>query len=1073
MLGVFTKTTAVKLGVMDVSRKLRICLMRRFQLFYGDTAVLLESPLYQNILAYLVLQPGEARDRHRLAFHFWPDSTEKQALTNLRKAIHFLRQALPDADQFLLIERHTVTWLPNAACSVDVADFEAALAEAHQANQPGEKQVALQRAVSRYAGDFLPDHYDDWVLLRRESLRQKYLDCLGQYLQILEAQRNYDGAIKTAKQLLQADPLHEAAYRRLMRLQALAGNRAGALRTYHTCAATLQQELDVTPSAATQEAYRRLLALDRVPERPLADRIPLVGRAQAWSLLQLAWKRATSQRPLLTLIQGEAGIGKTRLAEELLDWAARQGITTLQAACYAPATSLPYAPIAAWLRAAGDGLTGLPDKLQREIGRVLPELLAARPDLPPPGPITEGWQRQHLFAALAQAVAQLPSPLLLFIDDLQWCDQDTLEWLSFLLRLNGGERFLLLGTARSEEMGQAQALRSFCEDMRHEERLVEIGLGRLNAAETAVLSAQVANNRPPDALSTAVFALTEGVPLFVVELARAGFYTPDSAQPEMVSGQMLAAEQLPPRIRSVFEARLSRLSAAGRDLADLAATIGRSFTFELVKDASEMEETALVRALDELWQQRVVREQGAEAYDFSHGLLREVAYGRLSLARRWLLHGRIAQAMERERAAGLPVDEAQLGSHYTAIGHMSEAIACYQRAATAAQHIFAHEEALENLQRGLALAVENGAENGRLLALYEQQADVLSLLGRYDAAHEALETALAQTGDALSRARLLCKQGHTWMAQHQRSAALAAFDAALRCRAPADPPDTQWQRLWLDVQLARGDLFYFDSRLADLAALIDRLNPIAMKIGTSYQQRRYLELHNMLSISQKRYRLDATDVAMRQRISSLAEQMGDPHEIAASRFSLGFHYLWFGALEDAVAELTAALAEAREIGNYYVQDQCLAYLALAYRGRGDVAQVVAVVAQHRPVVAQVGNPLYEGVLAGNEAWLAYQAGDWETAVAQGKAALAAWGERPFPLKWVALWPLVGAYLARGELALAIDHARPMLPPPQQLLPDEVAAALAAALAAWDAGDTAVCHTALTETITLARERFAF
>ncbi|MFZ1399291.1 MAG: AAA family ATPase [Candidatus Promineifilaceae bacterium] len=1059
---------------MDGSHRLRIILLRRFQLLYDDTAVPLESPLHQTILAYLVLHPGEACDRHRLAFRFWPDSTEKQALTNLRKAIHYLRLELPDADRFLLIERHTITWQANTACSLDVADFESALAQAHQANQPNEKQAALlYQVISLYAGDLLPDHYDDWVLVKREALRQQYLDCLNEYLQVLEEQRNYDGAIKAANQLLQADPLHEAAYRRLMRLQALGGNRAGALRTYHTCAATLQRELDVVPSAATQEVYRRLLALENVPQRQMAARIPLVGRARAWSQLQMAWKRATSERPLLALVQGEAGIGKTRLAEELLDWAARQGITTLRAACYAPATSLPYAPIAAWLRAAGDALTGLPDKWQREIGRVLPDLLAARPDLPPPGPITESWQRQHLFMALAQAVAQLPSPLLLFIDDLQWCDRDTLEWLSFLLRLAGSGRFLLLGTVRSEERVQAEALQSLCEDVRHEDQFVEIGLGRLNAKETAVLAAHVASNIPSDALPVSLFAATEGVPLFVVELARAGFHEPVGAQPEMVPGQMLAAEQLPPRIRSVFEARLNTLSAAGRELADLAATIGRSFTFELVKEAGELGETALVRALDELWQQRIVREQGADAYDFSHGLLREVAYGTLSLARRRLLHGRIVRALARERAAGQPVDEAQLGSHYTAIGHMSEAIACYQRAATAAQHIFAHEEALENLQRGLALAVENGAENGRLLALYEQQANVLSLLGRYDAAHEALKTALAQTGDALSRARLLCKQGNMWMAQHQRSAALAAFDAALRCRLPAEPPDTQWQRLWLDVQLARGELFYFDSRLADLAVLIDQLNPIAQKIGTPYQQRRYLELHNMLSISQKRYRLDDVDVAMRQRISALAEQTGDPHEIAASRFSLGFHYLWSGALAEAVTHLTAALAEATEIGNRYVQDQCLAYLALAYRGQGNAAQVAAVVAQHQPIVAMVGNPLYSGVLAGNEAWLAYQAGDWDTAVAHGQAALAAWGERPYPLKWVALWPLVGAYLVREELARAIEYARPMVPPPQQLLPDEVQAKLVVAMAAWDAGDTAVCHTALTEAIILARELFAF
>ena len=350
---------------------LQISLLGEFLLTGQDKPVVLKTPSHQALLAFLVILPDQVHTRQSLAFQFWPDSTEPQALTNLRKALHTLRHELPDADCFLDVTRRTVQWRPDAPCSVDVWEFETAVTQSEKANFKEEKQTCLEQAISAYLGDFLPDFYDDWVLAVRETYRAHYLSALDRLLLLHEKERRYAEAITLAKRLLREDPLHEAAYRRLMRLQSLNGNVAGALRTYHTCSSNLQRELGVDPGPATREAYERLLKV-QAPSVPLAPtRLPLIARKKAWRSLQAAWKQSIRGQPKLVLLSGEAGIGKTRLAEEMLNWAERQGIITLGASCYAAGGNLPYAPSAEWLRAADSKklLVGLPEKWLREVGR--------------------------------------------------------------------------------------------------------------------------------------------------------------------------------------------------------------------------------------------------------------------------------------------------------------------------------------------------------------------------------------------------------------------------------------------------------------------------------------------------------------------------------------------------------------------------------------------------------------------------------------------------------------------------------------------------------------------------------
>ncbi|MCP4518192.1 MAG: 6-hydroxy-D-nicotine oxidase, partial [Delftia sp.] len=217
-------------------------------------------------------------------------------------------------------------------------------------------------------------------------------------------------------------------------------------------------------------------------------------------------------------------------------------------------------------------LAALDEKWRTECARILPELLAQQPKLPAPGPLTEAWQRQHLVTALADEVLSSKT-IILLIDDLQWCDQDTLAWLHFLLRYAERARLLLLCTVRSEETACGEhPLQAWLAQLRRGDNLTEIALGRLDAQETLDLAAHNSAQPLDPGRAAALYQETEGHPLFIVEMAR--------------SKLPLPGDSLPDKIRAVIETRLSQLSPSARELAGIAAVLGRSFTFDLLAAVS-------------------------------------------------------------------------------------------------------------------------------------------------------------------------------------------------------------------------------------------------------------------------------------------------------------------------------------------------------------------------------------------------------------------------------------------------------------------------------------------------------
>lgn len=218
----------------------------------------LAQPRLQHLVAYLLLHRQTTLSRRQVAFVFWPETDDEQALSNLRTLLHRLRVALPESKRFLTFDRHCMTWRDDPAVHLDVAGFEAALAAAHAAH-PDVAISALQAAVDSYPGDLLPDCYDEWIIPHREHLRQAFEHALVCLIDRQENRHQYQGAIRNTRRLLAIDPLHESAHRTLIRLHLATGDHVRALRAYHRCATILRRELGIDPAPATQTLYLRLL----------------------------------------------------------------------------------------------------------------------------------------------------------------------------------------------------------------------------------------------------------------------------------------------------------------------------------------------------------------------------------------------------------------------------------------------------------------------------------------------------------------------------------------------------------------------------------------------------------------------------------------------------------------------------------------------------------------------------------------------------------------------------------------------------------------------------------------------
>ncbi|MCA0453629.1 MAG: AAA family ATPase [Chloroflexi bacterium] len=1043
----------------------RFQLLGGFALHSEGERIKISSQRLQGLLAYLALYHIQPQPRQRLAFLIWPDSSETQAYTNLRTLLHRLQSSFPQITQLINLDLQVLEWQPSIQLSLDVNDFVEAIEAANNALTLGDNLAAaqaLEQAVKYYNGDLLPDCYDEWVLPERQHLRDLFLNCLENLVTLLEQSHNYRTAILYAKQIINIDPLNEAGYLRLMLLHDAKGERASALYVYHNCVTVLEHELGTVPGKALRAAYEQLVASEIPSSREASfsykgSTTALIGRTREWKKTQAAWELAVAGQSRLLAISGEAGVGKTRLAEELIYWARGRGIITAISQCYAAEGDLAFAPIATLLRSdeLKRGLQQL-DKIWRsDVARIAPDLFANDLSVNLQEPLTQRWQYQRLFEALARAVFVSERSTLLMIDDLQWSSPDTLEWLHYLLRFKTDTNLLVVATIRAEEFIENKSLVELLDTLRREGNLSEIPLMPLNKEDTTHLASSVLGAHLPDEKAAHLFIETEGNPLFVVETVRAGLMNVEekSVLPNVVEK---TATQLPSKIQAVIERRLNQLTTHTRNVLDVAAIIGRSFTFEVLAQSCDVDEATLVQTLDELWQRRILREQGQDSYDFSHDKLRDITYTNLSQARRKLLHRRVAQALEIVYSSDLESKSGQIAQHYDLAQMPGEAVRYYQRAAQFAQLLFAHEIAVSYFQRALAL-IDDEPEHAKLL---DQIGDVLHFIGKYTEARNAWEQSLQRSSseDSIFRAHLYRKIGNSWRDQYQHPNALAAYDNAVAALSPDD--DSSRTRLcWAEVNLDRISTLYWLSRTSETLELVEQIRPILQNYGSLRQQAR---LHQSIGLAiMRRDRFIISDDALyhARTYLRLSRETNDSAALPAAHFQLGGMLLWGRTdLDEAESEFSQALTLARERGDISLEGRCLTYLTFVARHKRDY-KLAEMFAQTSLQFAS-NHALYDyvGAAYSNLAWLAWYQNDFQAVHHYEQQAFDIWQHlsTPYGFQWILRWPLVAVALHENQIFEAITHVQVLLDQSQPQLPKQVEETLIKAVRASEAQNIDDC-----------------
>lgn len=419
-----------------------------------------------------------------------------------------------------------------------------------------------------------------------------------------------------------------------------------------------------------------------------------MGREFELNLLDEAWSAAQQGGARLLLVTGEPGIGKSRLALELARRVRAAGHVVASARAYEAAGSLPWGPVVDLLRS--DGLRSHIDTLdtvwRNELARLLPELVDP---FQPPGPSPSGdlAQRHRLFDAVSRAVIG-DRPRLIIVDDLQWCDAETIELIGFVIRSGQTAALLIVGTARSEEIPAQHPLVGLVDALGRDEAVATIALDRLDEATTATLAARLgADDTLDPELAARLWSETEGNPLFVVEALRAGI-SRDGARPVLT-----------PTMRAVLRARLAQLPDGARRLAEVAAVVGRPFSMGLMASATGIGEGELVDQVDELWHRRIIRDQGL-TYDFSHDKLRAVALEMVSPGRRRQIHRAVAEAIAVEFRDNIDAASSQLAAHYDQAGMVEPAIDAYRMAGARAVAVSAFDDAVTMFRRALALLAD-------------------------------------------------------------------------------------------------------------------------------------------------------------------------------------------------------------------------------------------------------------------------------------------------------------------------------------------------------------------------------
>ena len=1015
---------------------------------YGDAPLSITSQKAQALFYYLIYN-RQAHSREKLAALFWGDTSERQAKGSLRNTLYELRRDLSletrPTEQYILAEGNTLYFNSESDYWLDTEEFEKLLDE--EAENEQAMMENYSKAIGLYRGDFLEGfivkdsfEFEDWAFFERERLQRRYLDTLAELSDYYGRQGKYDQAIAYANQILSCDGLQENIHRQLMRFYYAAGNRRAALRQYEICKELVERELGVPPLAETTALYEQILSQESVepptkimeaPRREPKVRIQwqlhpsplrpwpkpdylkssLVGRDKEYARLVRHLEAASQGQGRMVIIDGEVGIGKTRLVQELLS-RAESDFYLLIGQCYESEIALPYQPLVEALRGFMPTLDintlQISSLWLREVSKLVPELSQVLPDLPNNVPLNGETERSRLFEGVAQFLVALSRqrPLLLFIDDLHWADQATLALLQYVARHAVRERMLLIGAYRTEDLNDLLA--SMMRGLYQDGLLSRITLRRLSLEEVTTLIREMAGMESGgEKFSRRIYQETEGNPFFIFEVIRSLFeqgvlYWDEHGWSTDLKDFATNYTQIPipPSMREVILARINRLDEVSRQVLETAAVFQQQFYFSTVKKAYDRSEDEVLDAFDKLLSAQLIKEGEVgikgSSYSFNHDKIREVAYQQMSGARRQQVHRRVGEALEIEYRDNLDEVVSRLAHHFTAGGDREKALKYTIMAGDRARELYANEEAIVYYQRALELA--EGKEE--LATIYEGLGDVYALVGKHHQAIESYRAVLKHGGDTLDKRRVAeihRKIGRVYERNGGRDLALEHFGIGRRIL-ESDGPSLEMVRLdsgvaFLNIRQGRYEEAIrlcqqsldmleklpenADSR-KERARIYNNLGSIYLNWNDYAQAIEYFEkslairkengdmhgtaiLYNNLGVVYERQGNYDKALEYHRQSFEIEKEIGDIYGLAISHTNLGLILCRKGDYHEALHHLEEAVDICGDIECEWLLPEAYRIIAEARLALGEVAEALECGQASLDIACKTGDKVFEGV----------------------------------------------------------------------------------------------------------------
>jgi DNA-binding SARP family transcriptional activator len=718
---------------------------------WGDGRLLpLGGSKQRALLALLILHANEVVSADRLMEDLWG---ERQP-TSGAKALHVYVSQL----RKVVGEDRVLTRAPGYMLHLDPEELDLTrfmrLREKADSSPPQEASSVLREAIALWRGAPLADvAYESFAQSEIARLDELRTSTIEQRIETDLALGKHAELVGELEALVREHPLRERLRAQLMVALYRSGRQAEALTAYNDGRRALVEELGIEPSKSLRELHQTILRQDPALEvhAVTVPRTVFVGREAEFSELRAGLDDAIAGMGRLFLIGGEPGIGKSRLADELVAVAKGLGARVLVGRCWEAGGAPAYWPWVQSLRthlresdasAVGSELASV----ATDLAQILPELRRHFPDVPEPPAVESEAARFRLFDATVELLrnASQSRPIVLVLDDLHAADTPSLLLLQFLTRELGSMRMLVLGAYRDVDPATPPPVRDMLAEVVREPVARRVVLGGLTEQAVARYVELTASELASRELMGALYEQTDGNPLFVAETVR--LLALEGPRRD-ASGRI----GIPQSVRDVIARRLAHLPEECNRVLILASVIGREFSLRTLISLTGLSEDELLDTLDDAMAARVVSDiPGASGrLRFAHVLIRDTLYDGLTSARRVLLHRQAIGVLQELEAEEPGQHLAELAHHAVAAREFDIALDYARCAGDHALVLLAYEEAARLYETALeALAVSGDADE-------ETRCELLLVLGEAEASAGTADRAKSAFLDAAGIARRL------------------------------------------------------------------------------------------------------------------------------------------------------------------------------------------------------------------------------------------------------------------------------------------------------------------------------